>query len=255
MTTFADMHCHLELFANPRELAQQCAKERLRVLAVTASPRSWRKFNELVSGVDGIRPALGLHPQLGAALQGDLKLFEKFLDETRYVGEIGLDGGREHASTAATQALVLRRVLRMTSEHGGKILSMHSVRTGREVVEMLEDNFDFTRGSVILHWFTGSTDAFKRAKELGCYFSVNSQMLRSENGRTIARSIPSDRLLVETDGPFVMEQGRPASPLQIRNVVTVLAQTRGASFDALAAALSDNLRALVSETTPRQSNV
>lgn len=242
----ADMHCHLELFEDPRAIARQCEAQKLRVLAVTASPRSWRKFGEMIEGVDGIRPGLGLHPQLGNALDQDLSLFEKLLPESRYVGEIGLDGSEQFAPTQQTQVRVFERVLRMSSEHGNKILSVHSVRTARAVLDLLERVFDFDRSRIILHWFTGSQDLVRRAAELGCYFSVNSQMLRSENGRGIAKSIPLPRLLTETDGPFVLENGRPATPINVRNVVSALADLRTFEKAELERHLADNLRRLVS---------
>ena len=245
--SLADMHCHLELFPDPRAIALQCAAQDLRVLAVTASPRSWRKFRELVEDIPGIRPALGLHPQLGSVQEQDLPLFESLLEQARYVGEVGLDGGREHAARLRDQIALLRRVLRMTSEHGGKVLSIHSVRAASEVLGLLETDFDFGKGRVVLHWFTGSKEALERAIQLGCYFSVNAQMLRSERGRAIARGIPSERLLTETDGPFVLERDRPATPLTIPSVVRTLAVVRSVSSGELTATLSRNLRELVTE--------
>lgn len=245
MTGLADMHCHLELFEDPRAIAKQCEAQGLRVLAVTASPRSWRKFGEIIEGVDGVRRGLGLHPQLGNALDQDLPLFEKLLPESRYVGEVGLDGGNEFASSQQSQVRAFERVLRMSSEHGNKILSVHSVRTAQAVLDLLESAFDFERGRVILHWFTGPKALVRRAAELGCFFSVNAQMLRSENGRAIAKSIPLPRLLTETDSPFVLDHGAPATPLQVANVATTLAVVRGIERTVMQQQLADNLRCLV----------
>lgn len=244
-TGLADMHCHLELFEDPRVIAKQCEAQKLRVFAVTASPRSWRKFGKMIEGVDGIRPGLGLHPQLGNALDQELSLFENLLPESRYVGEVGLDGSDEFASSQQSQVRAFERVLRMSSEHGNKVLSVHSVRTARVVLDLLERAFDFERSRVILHWFTGSQELVRRAAALGCYFSVNAQMLRSENGRSVTRSIPLPRLLTETDGPFVLENGRPATPVTVPKVVAALAALRGVERSELEQHLADNLRTIV----------
>lgn len=244
---YVDLHCHLELFPDPRELAVTCAADNVRVLAVTSSPRSWRKFLALIDGINGIRPALGLHPQLGQTQEQDLPLFERLLEEARYIGEVGLDGSRAHAQRIPEQSVILRRVLRMASEQGGKVLSLHSVRAARELIDLLESDFDFSRGRAVLHWFTGSKELCARAVQLGCYFSVNAQMLRSESGRAIAREIPAARLLTETDGPFVLEHGRPATPLGIPAILKTLAAVRSVTVESLASAVTDNLRALVTE--------
>lgn len=244
-TGLADMHCHLELFEDPRALARQCEAQKVRVLAVTASPRSFRKFGKMIEGIDGIRPGLGLHPQLGNAIDQDLALFETLLPESRYVGEVGLDGSDEFAPSHQSQVQAFERVLRMSSEHGNKILSVHSVRSARAVVDLLERSFDFQRSRVVLHWFTGSHELVRRAAELGCYFSVNAQMLRSENGRGIVQRIPLSRLLTETDGPFVLESGKPATPMTVRKVVAGLAALRRVETLDLEKILADNLRDIV----------
>lgn len=244
-TGLADMHCHLELFEDPRAIAKECEAQKLWVLAVTASPRSWRKFGEMIEGIDGIRPGLGLHPQLGNALDQEVSLFERLLPESRYVGEVGLDGSDRFAPSQQSQVRAFERVLRMSSEQGNKILSVHSVRTARVLLDLLERAFDFERGRLVLHWFTGSRDQVRRAAALGCYFSVNAQMLRSENGRSVARCIPVSRLLTETDGPFVLQHGRPATPLNVPSVVEALATLRGIERIQLEQHLANNLSNVV----------
>ena len=64
-----------------------------------------------------------------------------------------------------------------------------------EEYELLEDN------TIIFHWFSGSSAQLKRARDLGCFFSVNAFMLQTKRGREYAKAIPLDRLLIETDLP------------------------------------------------------
>ena len=64
-----------------------------------------------------------------------------------------------------------------------------------EKYELLEDN------TIIFHWFSGSSAQLKRARDLGCFFSVNAFMLQTKRGREYAKAIPLDRLLIETDLP------------------------------------------------------
>lgn len=77
------------------------------------------------------------------------------------------------------QERVFKRVLEACSEQGGKILTVHSIRSVGKVLSHIEHLLPSDRGTVVLYWFTGSPSEAKRAVELGCYFSINSQMLTS----------------------------------------------------------------------------
>lgn len=79
----------------------------------------------------------------------------------------------------------------------------------------------------MLHWFTGTASEAKRAAELGCYFSINAEMLRSPKHRALVSQLPLDRLLTETDGPFVAVADRPARPIDVEHTLTALADTLG----------------------------
>ena len=126
-----------------------------------------------------VRVALGLHPQLVAERAAELSLFETYLPEARYVGEIGLDAGPRFYRSLEQQEQVFERVLRACAEQGGKILTVHSVRTVAKVLRAIEEHLPPNRGCVVLHWFTGSRAEARRAAQLGCYFSINGEMLRS----------------------------------------------------------------------------
>ena len=103
------------------------------------------------------------------------------------------------------------------------------------------------RGTVVLHWFTGSPSEARRAVELGCYFSINSQMLNSAKHRSLVASLPSNRILTETDGPFVQIEGRPSRPAtDIPKTVQALALLREQSPEQTATQIISNLRHLVS---------
>src|SRR3546814_17537329 len=68
---------------------------------------------------------------------------------------------------------------------------------------MLDEQLPPDRAGVVLHWFTGSKADVRRAVDRGCYFSVNEGMLASATGLRVMREIPIDRVLTETDGPFL----------------------------------------------------
>jgi TatD DNase family protein len=101
------------------------------------------------------------------------------------------------------------------------------------------------RGLQILHWFSGPLRDLKRAIDSGMYFSVNPAMTKSANGRKLAAAMPRDRVLTETDGPFVQTGGRPAVPQDTAEVLLHLATLWKSSFaEARATVLTNFLRAV-----------
>jgi TatD DNase family protein len=241
-----DFHCHLDLYPDHEALIRECDRQKIATLAVTTTPKAWPRNRDMAGGSSYVRVALGLHPQLVAERATELPLFEAYLPEARYVGEIGLDAGPRFYRSLGQQEQVFERVLRASAAQGGKILTVHSVRTVAKVLRAIEEHLPPDRGRVVLHWFTGSRSEARRATELGCYFSINGEMLRSPSRRDVVASLPVDRLLTETDGPFVRLHDRTVRPADVKATVQELAEVRGMTVDDMSALLVANLRSLVS---------
>lgn len=243
-----DFHCHLDLFPDHAAAIERAEAARIYTLTVTTTPKAWVRNHALTRGCRFVRAALGLHPQLVAEREGELALWEHYLGETRYIGEVGLDAGPRFYRSFDAQQRVFRAVLDRCADAGGKILTVHSVRSVNVVLDMLEGHLPPDRGRVVLHWFTGSRSEARRAAELGCYFSVNAEMARSERGRTLLAELPLERLLTETDGPFTQIAGRPAEPRDAAAAIAAIASTRGLTAEELTRAVLHNLQALLQST-------
>ncbi|MFY9512938.1 MAG: Qat anti-phage system TatD family nuclease QatD [Rubrivivax sp.] len=244
---WVDFHCHLDLYPDHAQLIAECDRERVATLAVTTTPKAWTRNREMASGADHVRVALGLHPQLVAEREAEIGLFESLLPDARYVGEVGLDASPRFYRNFDAQERVFERILRMCAEQGNKILTVHSVRAVSRVLQHLERGLPADSGHVVLHWFTGSAAEARRAVDQGCYFSVNSEMLRSSKHRTLVERLPVNRLLTETDGPFVLVEGVPVRPLAVADTVVQLAKVRGVSPSDMEAQILTNLSLLVSQ--------
>lgn len=242
---WVDLHCHLDLYKDHAALIEECDQAAVATLAVTTTPKAWARNRDMAAASRHVRVALGLHPQLVAEREAEIALFERLLSETRYVGEVGLDAGPRFYGSFEAQERVFERVLRACAEHGDKILTIHSVRTVSKVLAHLERSLPIDRGRVIMHWFTGTAAEARRAIEMGCYFSINAEMLKSSKHRAMVASLPSDRLLTETDGPFVETDGRPVRPRDVAHTVVKLAILRDMQADELATQIISNLAALV----------
>lgn len=198
-----DMHCHLDLMPSMKEIANQTLKNNINILAMTTTPKAYEKEIHLLSNYSNIRVALGLHPQLVKERYIELAIVEKYIKSASYIGEIGLDFGKQYYSSKEKQVEVFDKIIYWSSLYGNKVISIHSVRSDKMVMDILE-KYSCTKNNIcILHWFSGTITQLNRAIELGCYFSVNINMINSPNGNKILEKIPYDKILIESDAPFI----------------------------------------------------
>lgn len=244
--SYIDFHCHLDLYPDFPAAVKAAEAAGVYTLAVTTTPQAWPRNAELTRGMKFVRAALGLHPQLAAQFPNNVALWDSYLEQTRYIGEVGLDAGPRYYKSFELQKEIFTHVLRRcSSAPERKILSIHSVRAADAVLSALEKELTPIAHSVVLHWFTGSPSALKRAVAMGCYFSVNEQMLKSERGRETIASIPLDRLLTETDGPFTSHGERPVAPSDMPVILGEVANHLRLNPETLRSLLLENMKRLL----------
>jgi TatD DNase family protein len=241
-----DFHCHLDLDPDHATAVVECEQEAIHTLTVTTTPKAWPRNRDLTARIRYVRAALGLHPQLVVERAEELQLWETYLPQARYIGEVGLDAGPRFYRSIELQKQVFERVLTLCARVGEKILTVHSVRAATMVLNMIERHLPPTRGRVVLHWFTGSKAEAQRAIDLGCYFSINAEMLRNNRHRHLVAAMPLDRILTETDGPFCQREGRSVRPADASVVVDLLAQVVGVELVTIRKAVLSNLRCIES---------
>lgn len=241
-----DFHCHLDLYPDFEAVVAECEAHQIATLAVTTTPLAFPRNLELTKPLRYVRAALGLHPQLVTERAGELELLKKYLPLTRYVGEIGLDAGPKHFRSIDQQREVFIEILKLCAVSGDKVLSVHTTRAAKHAFESIEANLPSGRGKIVLHWFTGTLREANWAVELGCYFSINGEMLRNPVHRKTIESLPASRLLTETDGPFVIRDGKPLRPADVISTADALATVRHMPYTDMLSQLRDNVRTLVS---------
>ena len=240
-----DFHCHLDLYPDPVAAIAAAEAAGVYPLTVTTTPKAWPRNLALTQRTSRVRAALGLHPQLVHERSGEIKFWETYLPEARYVGEVGLDAGPRYYRSLDLQKQVFAHILKQCAQAGGKILTVHSIRAAAAVLDLIEAHLPPERGQTVLHWFTGSKAEAQRAVDLGCYFSVNPQMLQRDKGRDLVGILPSDRILTETDGPFTQCSGRPACPADVAETLKELANLRQIPLDHMTTTIGRNLETIL----------
>ena len=204
MTELHDMHCHLDFMANGEEVARDAAAAGALLFATTVTPDGYVRARERFGAFGNVRVGVGLHPwwvRASAAGAAEADRVVEFVAGEHFVGEIGLDFGKRYVETRKAQMAAFSQVAAACGAAGGKVLSIHSVRAAREVLDVLGGTGALESCTCIFHWYSGPSDQLKRAIDAGCLFSVNVRMLATGKGREYVKAIPARQLLLETDAP------------------------------------------------------
>lgn len=210
-----DTHCHLDLYPDAGAVLTDAETNRVLVVAVTNAPSVFFHTRDLAKRCEWLVPAVGLHPELVATHGHEVSRIGPLLEQTQFVGEVGLDYVTPDLELRARQRSVFTTILDRCAALGGRVLTVHSRRAASDVIDAVGKGFN---GTVILHWFTGTTREAERAIENGCYFSVNSAMTIAKSSAALLAMLPRDRVLTETDGPFVKAGQTPATPGRVISV-------------------------------------
>lgn len=243
-----DTHCHLGYASeDPAETtAHAQAAGVTRLLTVGIDLTSSRRARDLATDEPTVFHAAGLHPNSARQLEDDWPGLEELARESSCVaiGETGLDYYRDHA-TPAEQKVALRAHLQLAVE-----LQMPVIIHTRDAFEdIFKELAAFPSVTGVLHCFSGGVDEARRALELGYYLSFAGPITypRNQALRAAAAFAPENRILVETDAPFLPPQkrrGQSNRPGYIIETVEQLAQVRKISFDEAAQITTSNGRRL-----------
>lgn len=194
-----DVHCHFDMAKNPEKYISDNEKRQIITIGMTNLPSHFQMGVNHVRRYKHIRLALGLHPLRAKEHAKEYSKFRQYIDETSYIGEVGLDFSREGFSTKDVQIKSFKFVLDCIRTKN-KILSLHSRRAEKETLEMLiEKGIE----NAIFHWYSGSLNVLRNIANSGFFFSINSAMIQSDNGRKIIAEIPKELILTETDFPYI----------------------------------------------------
>jgi TatD DNase family protein len=239
-----DTHAHLD----PEEASEVLARARAagveRVIAVATRIAGAREALALAESHDGVYVCLGIHPHNANEPDADrLGELEAMLTHQHAVavGETGLDYFRDYAPRPAQRSL-FERHLQLAREHGKPVV-IHTRAADEDTLDVLA-GFD---GTVILHCFS-SPALLEPALEHGWYVSFAGNVTYPNAGdlRESAARVPADRLLAETDSPYLSPQpvrGNRNEPAYVMHTLATLAELRGESPEELGARIDANASA------------
>ncbi|MAX38387.1 MAG: TatD family deoxyribonuclease [Gimesia sp.] len=235
-----DTHCHIDHFPDPMALAFECESAGITTIAVTNIPSHYQVAVEHIGSMRFIRPALGFHPLAVAENIDELPLFLSLLEHVEFVGEIGLDYSRKGIGSKKVQLQAFREIAKALSQ-SARYVTLHSRKSAKDVLEVLEE---FGVTNAVFHWYSDSISTLRRAIDAGHYFSVNTAMLNSKSGQIVVETVPRDRILTETDGPYIKIGRAAARPSDVAKVISGIADLWGEKTDEVEAQITENYNTL-----------
>jgi TatD DNase family protein len=240
-----DSHCHLHLFEDEIDAAvAEAGRAGVdQILTVGIDVESSEK-ERAIARAHGLWAAVGVHPNSALEWGDDAAIaISAMLDDERVVavGETGLDFYRDHAPQDR-QRVAFRDHIALAKSRD-KCLVIHTRESTEAALDELEGAGPPPR--VIFHCWSGAEGELERAVAMGAYvsFAGNSTFKNAPKLRAAAALVPDDRLLVETDAPFlapVPHRGRSNRPAYVTFTGTVLAEVRGRNAEDLAALTTAN---------------
>ncbi|MCW5619744.1 MAG: TatD family hydrolase [Burkholderiales bacterium] len=247
-----DSHCHLDLpdLADDLDKVLQRMQDNgiVHALCISVTLEKWPKVQAIAASHPQISASVGVHPDEAEAREPSVQELVRLAAAPKVVaiGETGLDYYRA-SGDLEWQRERFRTHIRASRECG-KPLVIHTRQAAADTLEIMrQERADQVGG--VMHCFTETLEVAQAALDLGFHISF-SGIVTFKNAvelKEVARAIPLDRMLVETDAPYlapVPYRGKRNEPAYVRHVAEYVAQLRGISLEALAQATTANFAAL-----------
>jgi TatD DNase family protein len=257
MLMFVDSHCHLNYKGlaedQPAVIARARAAGVSKMLNISTKVAEWDAVIAVAEREPDVVASVGVHPH-DADTHADVET-ATLVERARHprvvgIGESGLDFYYDRSDRDRQKASFRAHVA--AARETGLPIIVHTREAEGDTVEILADEMGKGAYTGVIHCFTASRDFADKALGLGLYVSM-SGIVTFKNAKDLqetAKAIPLERLLIETDSPFlapVPHRGKPCEPAFVADTARFLAELRGESLDELAAATSANFHRLFSK--------
>ncbi|TDI59248.1 MAG: TatD family deoxyribonuclease [Alphaproteobacteria bacterium] len=245
-----DSHCHLDfpdLFSGLPDVLRRAEQMQVgTMLTISTKMSTFQNVRAIAESTDNVFCTVGIHPH-EAENDADVTT-EQLIDLAKHpkvvgIGETGLDYYYDNSPRELQQALFRRHIA--ASRETGLPLIVHTRDADDDTVAILQDEYAKGAFGGLIHCFSASDQLAKDALDIGFYISVSgiATFKTAEPIRETLKSVPLDRLLVETDAPFlapVPHRGKTNEPSFVPHTAAKLAEIKGVDPDTLADATTDN---------------
>lgn len=246
---FVDSHCHLNLLGEAPGGIDAIVEEAVsqgieHILCIAIDKHSSLQTIELAKKYPQVTASVGIHPNVD---ESEYFLVEELVKQADYpeviaIGETGLDYFRSEGDLTWQRDRFRVHIAAAKQTH--KPLIIHTREAREDTMSILETENARDAGGII-HCFTENWETAKRALDIGFYISL-SGIVTFKNARElqdVARKLPMDRILIETDAPYLApmpHRGKTNKPVYVKHVAEFLADLRGESTAHIARQTTEN---------------
>ncbi|MBW4829440.1 MAG: TatD family hydrolase [Clostridiaceae bacterium] len=224
---YIDAHNHLDFYGKELNKAINIInKNKIQTLACSMNEKSYLLAKDLSKNNPFIIPCFGIHPWNAHEYSNCLERFDKYLENTPIVGEIGLDFHWVlEEDKYPHQIKVLEYFFEKANKYN-KITNLHTKGAEYEILKLIKQ---YNLKTPIIHWYSGPLDIFKKLLDYGCYFTIGVDIGYSKITEKIVKILPLEKILTETDGPTALEwiNGQCSYPDYIINIVEEISILKG----------------------------
>lgn len=265
MSIVIDSHCHLDFpdFAPDLDgiVERAIAADIARMVSISTRVRQFDRLLAIAERFPDVYCSIGTHPHY--AHEEPEVTVDDLIERSRHpkvvaIGEAGLDYHYDFSPREAQEAGFRRHIA--AARETGLPLAIHTREADADTARILEEETGKGAFPAVLHCFTGSRELALRGIDLGLYVSFSGVLTfkKSDELRAIAADLPADRILVETDSPYLAPgkfRGKRNEPSYVRETATTLAVARGVSFEDIARQTTENFFRLFSKVPPPDSSL
>ncbi|UCC79021.1 MAG: TatD family hydrolase [Candidatus Zixiibacteriota bacterium] len=240
-----DAHAHLNRYdALTDKATGDIENYKIFTISNSMDPASYRANLEIGEKCKYVLPTFGIHPWVAHEYQRNLIEFDEYIEKSPLLGELGLDYHYVNDSSFFPAQRKVFEYFIVRAAEQNKIVNLHTKGAEEDILRLLGSH-NIKRA--IIHWYSGPVKFMMKLLERGYYFTVGVEILFTEHIRKIARMIPDDLLLSETDNPGGYEwlAGTPGMPGVLQEVVLELARMRKLEYEECENMIQRNFERLI----------
>ena len=242
-----DTHAHLLCFKNVSEIVDSMKDNGLEnIVTIGTTAKDSMQSVELAKKYDNIYVAVGIYPEFaGDTTEKDLEIIKQLAKDEKVVaiGEIGLDYHRDGFDAELQKELFVKQL--KIADEAGLPFCIHCREAAEDVFKVLSENKHLINHSGLMHCYSEGKEWIEKFLSLGLYISFSGNITFKKSDRSFLKDIPLDKILVETDAPYLSPEpfrGRENRPERVNFVAKKIAEELGIDFEEFDKIVSKNAK-------------
>ncbi|NCN99025.1 hypothetical protein COU62_00015 [Candidatus Pacearchaeota archaeon CG10_big_fil_rev_8_21_14_0_10_35_219] len=233
---FIDVHCHLDLLEKEIKLKKAVERARKKNIIIVSDGIDSETNKKMLEYFEeyGVKICLGVYPDEPGNIDEEIEFIRKNSEKVWGIGEVGMDFVK---GKSKKQETVFKKFISLSKELD-KPITVHSRKAERECIEILEKA---EAKKVIMHYFSGNLKLVSRIIDNGWFLSIPTAVKRSEHFQNVARIVPIEQLLCETDSPYSHPDKKfPNEPVNVLESYQMIAKMKGLNLKYVEKRIEEN---------------